>query len=106
MAALRHADELLAKVDGLRAARDDLAAWLAGAGFDVAESDANFILFGTFPDRHATWQALLDRGVLIREVGPVGWLRVSIGTPDEIEAFKQALTEVTRSSSAQEEVTA
>jgi histidinol-phosphate aminotransferase len=105
-AALRHAEELLAQVDELRTARDELAAWLAGAGFDVAESDANFILFGTFPDRHATWQALLDRGVLIREVGPVGWLRVSIGTPDEIEAFKQALTEATRSNSAQEEVTA
>ena len=94
IAALRHADELLAQVDALREARDDLAAWLTGAGFDVAASDANFILLGTFPDRHATWQALLDRGVLIREVGPVGWLRVSIGTPDEMEAFKTALKEV------------
>lgn len=94
-AALRHADVLLAQVDALRDCRDDLAAWLAGEGFDVAESDANFILFGTFADRHATWQALLDRGVLIREVGPVGWVRVSIGTAEEIEAFKQALKEVT-----------
>jgi len=68
---------------------------LVGEGFDVADSDANFILFGTFADRHATWQALLDRGVLIREVGPVGWLRVSIGAPEEMEAFKQALKEVT-----------
>ena len=96
IAALRHTDELLAQVDALREARDDLAAWLAGEGFEVAASDANFILFGTFPDRHATWQALLDRGVLIREVGPVGWLRVSIGTPDEMDAFKQALKEVAR----------
>jgi histidinol-phosphate aminotransferase len=96
IAALRHADGLLAQVDALRATRDDLAAWLEGEGFDVAASDANFILFGTFEDRHATWQALLDRGVLIREVGPVGWLRVSIGTPDEMEAFKQALKEVAR----------
>ncbi|HJR89511.1 MAG TPA: histidinol-phosphate transaminase [Aeromicrobium sp.] len=95
IAALRHADELLAQVDTLRAARDDVAGWLVGEGFDVAASDANFILFGTFADRHATWQALLDRGVLIREVGPVGWLRVSMGTPDEMEAFKQALKEVT-----------
>ena len=94
IAALRHTDELLAQVDALREARDDLAAWLAGEGFEVAASDANFILFGTFPDRHATWQALLDRGVLIREVGPVGWLRVSIGTPDEMEAFKAALAAV------------
>ncbi|HUS22377.1 MAG TPA: histidinol-phosphate transaminase [Aeromicrobium sp.] len=95
LAALRHAEEMLAQVDALRTSRDEVAAWLVGEGFDVAESDANFILFGTFADRHATWQALLDRGVLIREVGPVGWLRVSIGTPEEMEAFKQALKEVT-----------
>ncbi len=94
VAVLRHADEMLAHVDALRASRDEVAAWLTGEGFDVAPSDANFILFGTFPDRHATWQALLDRGVLIREVGPVGWLRVSIGTPEEMDAFKQALTAV------------
>lgn len=95
LAALRHADTLLGQVDALRATRDELAAWLTSEGFEVAASDANFILFGTFPDRHATWQALVDRGVLIREVGPVGWLRVSIGTPDEMETFKQALKEVT-----------
>jgi histidinol-phosphate aminotransferase len=94
VAALRHAEEMLAQVDALRASRDEVAAWLAGEGFDVAASDANFILFGTFADRHATWQALLDRGVLIREVGPVGWLRVSIGTPEEMHAFKKALKEV------------
>ena len=52
------------------------------------------VLFGRFDDRHAVWQAVLDRGVLIRETGPDGWLRVSIGTPAEMEAFKQALTEV------------
>lgn len=95
VAALRHADELLAQVDALRETRDETAAWLVSEGFDVAESDANFVLFGTFDDRHATWQGLLDRGVLIREVGPVGWLRVSIGTPDEMDAFKKALKEVT-----------
>ena len=52
------------------------------------------MLFGTFEDRHAVWQGLLDRGVLIREVGPLGWLRVSIGTPEEMKRFKQALVEV------------
>jgi len=37
---------------------------------------------------------MLDRGVLIREVGPPGWLRVRIGTADEMETFKTALDEV------------
>ena len=92
--ALAHAPEMLAKVDQLRQARDDLANWLAAQGLLVAESDANFILFGRFADRHAVWQALLDRGVLIRETGPQGWLRVSAGTPSEMQAFKDALAAV------------
>ena len=94
LAALRHADELLARVQDLRAERDATAAWLNDQGLEVAESDANFVLFGVYADRHAVWQGLLDRGVLIREVGPSGWLRVSIGTGEEMRAFRQALVEV------------
>jgi histidinol-phosphate aminotransferase len=93
--ALAHAGELLAAVDSLRAERDALVAWLRARGFTAAESDANFVLLGLFPDAHATWLGLLDRGVLVREVGPPGWLRVSIGTPEEMAAFRAALTEVT-----------
>jgi histidinol-phosphate aminotransferase len=93
-AALRHADELLARVEDLRRERDRTVAWLRAEGFEVADSDANFALFGRFDDRHAVWQALLDRGVLIRETGPAGWLRVSIGTPAEMAAFRTALGEV------------
>jgi histidinol-phosphate aminotransferase len=52
------------------------------------------VLFGEFGDRHAIWQGLVDRGVLIREVGPPGWLRVSIGTSAEMAAFRTALDEV------------
>ena len=93
LAALRHAPELLGRVDDLRAERDATVAWLREQGFEVADSDANFVLFGRFADRHAVWQGLVDRGVLIRETGPDGWLRVSIGTADEMAAFRQALTE-------------
>jgi histidinol-phosphate aminotransferase len=92
--ALRHAKELLARVDDLRAERDATVTWLRGLGLQVADSDANFCLFGRFDDRHAVWQGLLDRGVLIRETGPDGWLRVSIGTPEEMAAFRAALVEV------------
>ena len=93
-ALLAHAPTLLARVDELRADRDRLAGWLAGRGLEVAESDANFVLFGRFADRHLVWRGLLDRGVLVRETGPDGWLRVSVGTPSEIAAFRQALDEV------------
>ncbi len=92
--ALAHSSELLARVGELRATRDDTVAWLRSIGLAAVDSDANFVLFGTFADRHAVWQGLLDRDVLIRETGPDGWLRVSIGTPDEMAAFKAALQEV------------
>ncbi|MBL0747557.1 histidinol-phosphate transaminase [Nocardioides baculatus] len=91
--ALSYVDELLAHVDDLRVERDATVTWLRGQGLDVADSDANFVLFGRFADRHAVWQGLVDRGVLIRETGPDGWLRVSIGTADEMAAFRSALTE-------------
>jgi len=94
--ALRHSTALLASVAHLRAERDATVAWLRESGYEVAASDANFVYFGRFEDRHALWQALLARGVLIRETGPDGWLRVSIGTPDEMRAFKSALVEVTQ----------
>jgi histidinol-phosphate aminotransferase len=92
--ALAHADELLHAVEELRAERDRTVEWLRSIGLEAADSDANFVLFGRFPDRHAVWQGLLDRGVLIRETGPDGWLRVSIGTPEEMAAFRRALEEV------------
>ncbi len=92
--ALRHANELLARVDDIRAERDALATWLKDRGVTVPDSDANFVLMGRFADRHAVWQGLLDRGVLVRETGPAGWLRVSIGTPEEMAAFRAALQEV------------
>ena len=93
-AALRHTGELLRGVAGLRAERDRLVHWLRGLGLEVAESDANFVLFGGLADRHAVWQGLLDAGVLIRETGPPGWLRVSVGTPAEMAAFRAALSSV------------
>ncbi|WP_232514640.1 histidinol-phosphate transaminase [Cellulomonas sp. PSBB021] len=93
-AALAHSAELMAQVGALREERDALVVWLRARGLQVADSDANFVLFGLFDDRRAVWQGLLDRGVLVREVGPPGWLRVSVGTPDETQAFKDALVEV------------
>jgi histidinol-phosphate aminotransferase len=89
--ALAHQAELLGTVDLLRAERDATVEWLRGKGLMVADSDANFVLFGRFPDRHAVWQGMLERGVLIREVGPPEWLRVSIGTAKEMAAFRAAL---------------
>ena len=94
LAALSHRDELMAQVASLRDERDALVAWLRGQGLTAHESDANFVLFGPFPDREAVWQALLNAGVLIRVVGPEGFLRASIGTPEEMERLRSALATV------------
>ena len=99
LTALRHSDILQAQVALLRDERDALAAWLVEQGFTVAPSEANFILFGMFEDRDAVWRALLDRGVLIRQTGPAGWLRVSVGTPEENGMFRTALLEAVGSRS-------
>jgi histidinol-phosphate aminotransferase len=93
-AALALAAEPLATVAVLRAERDALVSWLRQRGLTVADSDANFVLFGEFDSRRDVWQGLLDRGVLVREVGPPRWLRVTVGTPQEMAAFRTALDEV------------
>ncbi len=93
--ALAHSQLLLGRVDELRARRDETVDVLRRKGCQVADSDANFVLFGRFADRHAVWRGLLERGVLIRETGPDGWLRVSVGTEREMTAFQDALDEVT-----------
>jgi histidinol-phosphate aminotransferase len=93
-AALAHRAEPLATVKVLRDERDTLVDWLRQRGLAVADSDANFVLFGHFADRHRVWQGLLDQGVLIRETGPAGWLRVTVGLPAEMAAFRDALDKV------------
>ncbi|WP_433263632.1 histidinol-phosphate transaminase [Actinosynnema sp. CS-041913] len=95
-ASLRHAAETLGSVALLAAERDRVMDALAGLGFDVVPSDANFVLFGWFEDAHATWRSYLERGVLIRDVGIAGHLRVTVGTPEENDAFLVASKEVGR----------
>jgi histidinol-phosphate aminotransferase len=94
VAALRHADATLAQVAQLRADRDRLVDVLRDRGLDVLDSDANFVMFGKFDDQHKVWQAILDEGVLIRDVGLPGWLRVSVGTTAECDRFLDVLGKV------------
>ena len=94
LAALGHREELMSQVASLRSERDALVAWLRERGLTAYDSDSNFVLFGPFQDRGAIFEALLERGVLIRVVGPAGYLRVCVGTPDEMDAFRAALVDV------------
>jgi histidinol-phosphate aminotransferase len=86
-AALARSDELLGSVEAVKAERDRIVDCLRVAGFAVVDSDANFVLFGGLADARATWQRLLDAGVLVRDVGLPGWLRVTAGTAAETARF-------------------
>ena len=91
-AALRHAPVLLSTVEAIKAQRDRIVDELPRLGLNAVASDANFVLFGGLPDEGATWQRLLDQGVLVRDVGIAHHLRVTAGTPAETTAFLDALT--------------
>ena len=94
LAALEHTDTLLKYVEQLKSERDRLVSELRALGYDVTESDANFVQFGRFEDSRTAWQQILDRGVLVRDNGVPGWLRVTAGTPEENDAFLDAVREV------------
>ncbi|MFC3495197.1 histidinol-phosphate transaminase [Glycomyces rhizosphaerae] len=93
--ALACAAQLQAEVDELKHQRDRIVKNLRAKGLPVADSDANFVLVGGLRDAAGVWRAILDRGVLIRDVGLPGRLRITAGTEDEttalLDAFDQAL---------------
>jgi histidinol-phosphate aminotransferase len=93
-AALAHAAVLLSTVEAIKVQRDRIVEALPGLGLRPVPSDANFVLFGGLPDERAAWQALLEHGVLIRDVGIGGHLRVTAGTENETGAFLQAIAAV------------
>ncbi len=98
-AALRHADEMHRRVGRLVAERERLAGALAALGAGIVPSDANFLLFRPpAADARAVWTALVERSVLVRDVSGwprlAGWLRVTVGTPEEDDAFLAALADV------------
>jgi histidinol-phosphate aminotransferase len=92
-AAIAHVGALLATVEAIKEQRDRIVRELPRLGLTPVPSDANFVLFGGLSDVPATWQALLDRGVLVRDVGIAHHLRVTAGTPEETTAFLTALDE-------------
>ena len=94
-AALGRTEELLGTVEAVKAQRDRMVDGIGALGLTVVPTEANFLLFGPFDAPPVVWQALLDKGVLVRDLsttpGLAGWLRVNAGTPDETSAFLEAL---------------
>jgi histidinol-phosphate aminotransferase len=97
VAALRHAEEAIAILDGIRYERDRIIdALRAMPDITVYPSDANFVLFVPPKPAAEVWQGLVDHGVLIRDLSTVvpNALRVTAGTTDEVDLFLKSLEEV------------
>jgi histidinol-phosphate aminotransferase len=94
--ALELGDEMDDRVARLVAERERVATELATVdGVTVYDSGANFLLFRPAGDGHERWQQMVDHGVLVRDFSRwprlEGCLRVTIGTPEENDAFLAAL---------------
>lgn len=90
--ALEFKDELLGNVSTLIRNREWVREQLEGLGLTVVPSKSNFLLFSGFDIPAPTlWKSLLDAGVLIRDVGLSGYLRVTIGTEAENQLFIDAI---------------
>jgi len=93
--ALEFQGELLAEVEQLKIERNKVVAELQNLGLTVVPSSANFLLFSIDNEKNV-WQELVKVGVLVRDVGIAGHLRVTIGTPSENDRFLAALREILR----------
>ncbi|HEV7956010.1 MAG TPA: aminotransferase class I/II-fold pyridoxal phosphate-dependent enzyme, partial [Marisediminicola sp.] len=91
IAALEHSREMLAMVDDIKEQRDRLLLELPRLGYHAWPSWSNFVLFGGVEDPHGTFEALLAQGILIRDIGLPGHLRVTAGTERETTAFLEAM---------------
>jgi histidinol-phosphate aminotransferase len=91
VAALDHADEMLAMVDDIARERDRIVETLTHLGYSPWPTWSNFVLFGGVDDPAAVFEKLLEQGIIIRDLGIPGHLRVSAGTHDETTAFLDAM---------------
>jgi histidinol-phosphate aminotransferase len=96
--ALQHRDMLEEQAGRIRADREALTASLRGCrGLTVYPSRANFVLFRAPAGRGgAIFAGLRERGVLIKNLDGADaalsdCLRVTVGTPEENQAFLAAL---------------
>jgi histidinol-phosphate aminotransferase len=93
-AALTHSKRMLATVADIRDQRDRFYVAMQDLGLDPYRSDANFVLVGGIANPSKTWQDLLDRGILVRDIGIPNTLRITAGTEAETTAVISALTEL------------
>lgn len=96
LAAINDYEHMLGNVARVQVTRERLIEQLRGLGFDVPESQANFVLarWSGTPDARAIHQALRERALLVRYFDLPGLkdaLRISVGTDEEIDALLSGL---------------
>jgi histidinol-phosphate aminotransferase len=91
--ALRHPDRVSARRAANREGIDALTSGLRARGHEVADSQTNFV-YARFDSAPEVNRGLLERGVIVRPVFPPEWLRISVGSPEEIERFFSALDDL------------
>jgi len=96
---LRKTEIIMAAVEEVKAERTRLIRELDRLeGVRAFDSKTNFVLFQVDRSSDKVYRALLDRGVIVRNIGPVlrfdNCLRVTVGPPPMTERFLSALSEV------------
>ncbi|WP_157155862.1 MULTISPECIES: histidinol-phosphate transaminase [unclassified Diaminobutyricimonas] len=94
IAALAHADEMLAMVEDIKAQRDRIITELRRLGYKTYRSWSNFVLFGGVANPNELFETLLAQDIIIRDLGIDGHLRVSAGTEAETTAFLEAMARI------------
>ena len=90
--ALKNYEVLQKEVELIKKERNRVSTELSKMGFKVIPSDSNFLLFSGFSgSSEEVWKALLEKKVLIRDVGIPNHLRTTIGTPTENNQFLAAI---------------
>jgi len=96
---LNHFAPVQRQIDELLAERDRMIRGLSKfKQLTVFPSDANFVLFRVEQDSQALFQQLMEKGILIRDLGShprlTNCLRVTIGTPNENKSFLEQMAHI------------
>jgi histidinol-phosphate aminotransferase len=96
-AALVDVEHVRRSVELNRSEKARLTGALRARGFTLLDSLTNFVTFDTGRSGRELFQKLLTHGVIVRPLDPyrmASFLRVSVGTPAENDAFLAALDSV------------
>ncbi len=89
--ALRHQDRVSERVRRNTLAVTHLTATLRDLGLTVIDTQTNFV-YTRFGDAAAAMvHGLLEKGYIVRPVPPLGWVRITAGSPQENEGLIVAL---------------